>query len=161
MHLTVTQITPTQEVYANLGEAIFAEAYSHDAFYYLDLWNQVLIRRNSGYSITYNPRMARARLYRNDNNNTIFVIPCDNPRRVKGYYIVFRLLHDDVLSCYEFLCNNEERSVFTEAVNALAEGHTPPADIVIDNDTGAVVGRTIRETRHRRHRRKHCGCVVM
>jgi len=154
LHITATPVTPTELVDVDLGHVPHAEGYLHESEYYLTLWNDVLERRRAGMTIIYNPSGARAKIIRNADGAKILAIPCQHPRKVKGYYIAFRLLGDDVVGLVRFL-HSAQRDELAAALISLSGNSTPPSNMVYDSTTDFDI-----LARHHRRRWHEC-CVIM
>mmetsp|Transcript_4012 Transcript_4012/g.5564 ORF Transcript_4012/g.5564 Transcript_4012/m.5564 type:complete len:207 (-) Transcript_4012:97-717(-) len=154
LHLTATPITPSELVDVDLGHLAFAEAYTHNSEYYLDLWNNVLTNQGL-FSIVYNRAAGLAKLVRSEDNRKLLTIPCQHPRQVKGYYIAFRMLQDDVQALLDFL-----RGTDAKELSDLAANETPPANMYYQTELAAVIDRFAKARVQRSRRQKQC-CVVM
>lgn len=101
-------------------------------------------------SIIYNVATVRAKLVRGDRK--LLTIPCQQPRKVKSYYIAFRMLQDDVQALVDFL-----RTVDAEDLSNLASSVTPPANMFYQSELGAVIDRFARGRQDRdRSRQRQC-----
>jgi hypothetical protein len=87
----------------DLGAAPIAEEYLHHPLYYLDKWNDILIYNSSAERVIYNSKQRWAMVMDTTTSTKIFAFSCHDASRVKGYYIVFRLLQNDVHRMKEYL----------------------------------------------------------
>lgn len=145
---TDTLITPSDVVDVKLGECPGTEAYTHNVDYYLQLWGEVLNIRNRDCRIKYHERSVRAILTRN--GEEVLKFSCHSALQVKGYYLVFRMLNDNVDDFVSFL-RTENSDIITEAPIT----RTTPAYMVYEMHPLAAM-------RQRLDARKNpCGCLLM
>ena len=98
-----------------------AEAYLHDVRYYLQLWNNVLLRNGSGCVIHWNPSLKRAVV--KNGGQRIKGFDCRNANAVKSQYVLFRMSFDN-FDTYE-----ANKNALGMRIDQLAPENTSPSNM--------------------------------
>ena len=151
---TTTAITPSEYIDVELGQPAFCELVCHGSVYYIGLWNSVLSSTHSVYHVIYNMRQEKAKVVNRQTGRKVLSFPCADARKVKGYYIAFRLKNDDILELKEFLAS-AETSIIAEALMNLTRF------VYRDSTTSAILDRAFsRRDRAASNGGGHC-CYLM
>ena len=157
---TATAITPSEYIDVELGQPAFCELVCHGSVYYIGLWNSVLSSTHSAYHVIYNPQQEKAKVIDRQSGRKVLSFSCVDARKVKGYYIAFRLKNDDILELKEFLAS-AGNSMIAEALMNLARLNTPDVEMIYRDSTSAILDRAFsRSDRAAARRASHC-CYLM